>query len=889
MTAAPPPDLLLARRRLLRESAHTFGLEFAEVVEKTAAETKVRVHLLGLRPAGLTGEHLRLQRVGGGAVPTVLVTPNDNTTPETAFDFTVTNPVPAGECEFDLTLPPDFPAALDPFFDRVRFRFVREAERLSDPRPAPAAVPAPPPQGDVNYLAKDYATFRQLLLDRLSVTMPDWKERHPADIGVMLVEVLAYAADHLSYQQDAVGTEAYLGTCRLRASLRRHARLIDYRVHEGCNARVWVHVTAARDFPIHPRSVTFLAPRPVAEESVRTDPFEHFEPTGSTPFFLRRSHNAIRLYDWQGAKPGLNAGATCATLVNWDYDARKPADVQFDPTGGDVLLFEELRGPWTGEEADANPRHRHVVRLTRAEAATDPLVRVGDARVALPLWKVEWDAADALPFPLWISPPPGGQPAEEADDAPYSIARGNMILADHGERVKEERVPVRQSHPPPPKALEVDYPPAKPWAALETPGLTFSEDLPRNPRSAAEVFDRDPRRAVPQLVLRDVKDKRELIDQFTWLELRDPVLLADRVLKGKLTAATAAALPAAGRVLSRVGQVAGGDPDPELVDLNALRKAVTDDLLDVWMPKTDLLNSGPADAHVVVEMTDERVARLRFGAHGYGRPPAGDLTAEFRVGNGRVGNVPARAVSEFRAVGQANWAIAGVTNPLPAAGGVDPEPADEVRLFAPHALRTRLERAVAPRDYEAITRRHFGQFLQQVRTTFRWSGHEVDVCVALDPLGEEVIDPELLNEVTDTLHRYRRIGHEVRAVAAKRVIPVLTLSVCLTPRTLRAHVEEDLNELFSHRVRADGSLGFFHPDRLTFGDGLYVSQVVSAAAARPGVAHVEVTALHRSDRGPAGELAAGVLTLGHGEVVRFDNDRTAPQNGRLCLNLEGGR
>src|SRR2546430_1362125 len=66
---------------------------------------------------------------------------------------------------------------------------------------------------------------------------------HVPDLGVTLVEALAYVADHLSYYQDAVGTEAHLGTARRRVSVRRHARLVDYHLHQGCNARVWVALT----------------------------------------------------------------------------------------------------------------------------------------------------------------------------------------------------------------------------------------------------------------------------------------------------------------------------------------------------------------------------------------------------------------------------------------------------------------------------------------------------------------------------------------------------------------------------------------------------------------------------------------------------------------------
>lgn len=885
MNPTPPPDLLAARRRRLREAADTFGLEFAEVLGAVAGKTRVRIHLLGRRPRDLAALRPRLRRVGATAdFPIALVTP-DSTTPDDAFDFDVAPPG-EGEFQFSLRPPGDFPVALDPFFESVRFRFVARPAAPADPRPAPPATPASRPPLEIDYLAKDYATFRQLLLDRLSVTMPDWKERHSADLGVMLVEVLAYAADHLSYQQDAVGTEAYLGTCRLRPSLRRHARLIDYRVHEGCNARAWMHLHAGRDATVYPRNLEFLAPRPAADESTRTEPYEVFAPVDSAPFPIRKAHNTIRLYDWHGAKPGLNAGATDATLVDWDDRAHARLGLKRSLRVGTVLLFEELRGPWTGAEADADPRHRHAIRLTHVRRVTDPLRRVGRFRRPLPLVDVRWDAADALPFSLWISTPPGGKPLD--GDVPYSVARGNIVLADHGAR-REEKVPVRPSHPAPPAALAAEYPPAKPESALEATGLTFSEDLPRRPRSAAEMFVRDPRRAVPQLALRSENDRRTGLDRFTWLELRDPVLLADRVLRGLFADDLADALPAVRRALSRACPAAGAAPDPTLVDPTALRNAVKDDLLDVWLPKPDLLNSGPADAHVVVEMTDDRAARLRFGARGYGRPPTGDLVAEFRVGNGLAGNLPARAIREFRALGSVAGAIAAVTNPLPAVGGVDPEPADDVRRFAPHALRARLERAVAPRDYEAIARRHFGTVLQQVRATARWSGHEVHIRVALDPRGDETIDSKLLDDVTAVLHRYRRIGHDVRAVAARRVVPILRLNVCLTPRTLRLHVEEDLNELFSHRVRADGSFGLFHPDRFTFGDDLYVSQLVAAAVARPGVAHAEVTALHRSDRGPAGELAAGVLSLDPGEVVRFDNDPARPEYGRLCLHLEGGR
>ncbi|MFZ3328198.1 MAG: hypothetical protein WA231_20950 [Methylocella sp.] len=81
----------------------------------------------------------------------------------------------------------------------------------------------------------------------MSLTAPGWTERNLSDPGIALVEVLAYVADHLSYQQDAIATEAYLHTARRRVSLRRHAKLVDYIMSDGCNARVWVALKSARD------------------------------------------------------------------------------------------------------------------------------------------------------------------------------------------------------------------------------------------------------------------------------------------------------------------------------------------------------------------------------------------------------------------------------------------------------------------------------------------------------------------------------------------------------------------------------------------------------------------------------------------------------------------
>ena len=114
----------------------------------------------------------------------------------------------------------------------------------------PRAPDRPPrsPSGSPlqDYLARDYEALRTRLLDRLSTLLPRWTDRSPADPACMLVELFAYLGDRLAYWQDAVAVEAYLGTARRRTSVRRHARLLDYRVHEGCSARALAGVRDRR-------------------------------------------------------------------------------------------------------------------------------------------------------------------------------------------------------------------------------------------------------------------------------------------------------------------------------------------------------------------------------------------------------------------------------------------------------------------------------------------------------------------------------------------------------------------------------------------------------------------------------------------------------------------
>src|SRR5262249_44863799 len=137
-----------------------------------------------------------------------------------------------------------------------------------------------------------------------------------------------------------------------------------------------------------------------------------------------------------------------------------------------------------------------------------------------------------------------------------------------------------------------------------------------------------------------------------------------------------------------------------------------------WEARPDLLGSERDDAHFVVEVDDQSVARLRFGDDAHGRRPFADtkFTATYRSGNGVAGNVGAGTLAH---VVTNVPGVTAVTNPLAAAGGIDPETSDDVRAYAPYAFR-RQERAVTAEDYADVCLRR--PEVQRAAASFRWTG-----------------------------------------------------------------------------------------------------------------------------------------------------------------------
>jgi predicted phage baseplate assembly protein len=311
-----------------------------------------------------------------------------------------------------------------------------------------------------------------------------------------------------------------------------------------------------------------------------------------------------------------------------------------------------------------------------------------------------------------------------------------------------------------------------------------------------------------------------------------------------------------------------------------------------WNAARDLLSTGPADRCFAVEIDGDGIAHLRFGDGLNGiQPDAGwRFRVRQRVGNGPAGNVGHDSIGWIsHKTGPLSGMNLTARNPFAASGGTAPESIEEVKLYAPYAYGRILERAVAAADYAQLAAddpRVQGAFAE-----LAWTGSWYEASVALDAVARYTVE-EVVPGVSASLRRARRIGHDLRIVAARRVPLDIELAICIEADHLRGDVEKAVRAILSSGILPDGSLGMFHPDELQFGADAYGSPIVAAVQAIDGVVHVELTRFARFYAGDADavrSLEDNVIAIARDEIAQLDGDANFPERGRLTLDLKGGR
>ena len=736
-------------------------------------------------------------------------------------------------------------ASMDPAAAEVDFSFKAGCPSRFDCKPRRDCPPEPREEPAIDYMAKDYASFRQALLDYLPTIVPDWRERHEADVTVALVELFAYVGDLLSYEQDAVANEAYLETARQRVSVRRHARLVDYTLNDGASARAWVHYrvrggAAPGRIPPSAQVLTRLVapfgqmvpPHPAILAPARSSDVEAARTAAGAVFetvdelWVAEPLNEIRIHTWGDGDCCAPRGTTALDLVG-DLAFVEGSATRSDPwrlRPGSHVVFEEIAGPVTGLAADADPRRRQIVTLVRAVPANDPpAVPANDPLTGTALTRVEWAEADALTFPLCVSV------VDEPATPPrlVSVARGNVGLADHGLTHEE-------------------------WHPVD-PGW-FGPPPPAPPGPGIDVGDRPFRLALQEAPL----SRR---------------------------------LPAPADAAAR--DLVGADPHEAEAQVELLIGPTQPEALPWSSAPEGLLDLDGFERRFVVETDDDGRATLRFGDDVYGMsPPDGSyVRATYRVGLGARGNVGAGALRHLLKPdpGYVLPEVVEVRNPLPAFGGEDPEPIERAKHLAPDAFRAIRLRAVTERDYAEVTERH--PEVSHALATFRWTGSWHTVFVTVDPRGRTDLPETLRRRVLDWVTRFTQTGYDLEIQAPTYVPLDLELHVCAERGHFRADVERAVLDALSAEPGR-----FFDPDRFTFGQPLYLSALYAAVEAVPGVDSVTALRFSRQrddDPLPARPVTAanvdrGFVAAERLEVLQLANDPSLPERGVLRLVMGGG-
>ena len=625
---------------------------------------------------------------------------------------------------------------IDRFFNGVTFSLKQGCPSDFDCDDEPDCPPDELATTPIDYLARDFHSYRRALLDFAGQKYPDWREQLEADHAVMLAEVLAHVGDELAYAQDRNAREAHLETATQRRSRSALAALVDYVPDPGQAATTELVITVR---PGEGGQVAEAGRHVWAVVTgVTSIPFKLV-----TDLWLHESWNRLPFHTPDPDEPCLEIGATEAFLAT---DA--PTVAQIDPLS--PLTPEEF---WVGrrmaimsEPADTSAqRQAAIVTVAEVERTTDPLIESGGGPTEITRIR-------------WLEPLPFAAPTDTL------FADLNVVAAAAGaETVEMFRVgsddAMRARH-----------------AALNEAQIDALLALPRMvEREAPFDPDTDSRGRILRCGLIAAETAN-----LGWDGPGAPRLRVEQLLPDTLTVDPAAP---------------GWVYFPDLIASDANDFAFTMEE-GTWreVQKWRL----PFGEFNHLDYASNSGWTVRFGGGGFGRgPETGDVVqVTYDTGPGSQANLPAGAVSTVAdptgsGVPGLDFASA-VENPLPIENGRDEESAASIRVRAPEAYRARPRRAVRPEDYSEIIERM--DWVQRANSVTRHTGSWPTDFVSADPLNGFATTEEQDRELAREVDCIRQATRDARILPADYIDIDLVVSVCVKPVAYPGDVAERVTD-----------------------------------------------------------------------------------------------
>lgn len=342
---------------------------------------------------------------------------------------------------------------IDPLFAGIRFKF---RPGCFNNNCAPEWETALPPLEEpvIDYLAKDYNSFRQTMIAAMSSRVPGWQLTSEADLDMVLAELFSVTADELSDYQDRVINEGYFASARKRVSTARHARLMDYHIHQGSQASTWLaleirHDTGQKSFNLKPGLEVWAGSADAAMLDTQPDSQVEFISRYESAQTVHQYLNNIGLSTWSDTITSLSAGSTRADLKLYRKlylnDNAAPIRVITKTAAEEIrdliktklvrnFLIQEHLNPKTGKTAGLNRAKRQLLRLIPegAEAVNDPITNEWFVRV-------RWEKKDALHYDYCFTVDcPADNPGTAIGKVEnISLLHGNLVEVFHGRRHTE--------------------------------------------------------------------------------------------------------------------------------------------------------------------------------------------------------------------------------------------------------------------------------------------------------------------------------------------------------------------------------------------------------------------------------------------------------------------
>lgn len=317
-----------------------------------------------------------------------------------------------------------------------------------------------------------------------------------------------------------------------------------------------------------------------------------------------------------------------------------------------------------------------------------------------------------------------------------------------------------------------------------------------------------------------------------------------------------------------------------------------------WIRVQHLLASRSYDLHFTAEPDEDGAVWLRFGdgVNGHEVPmlspqqPVGEIELRYRIGDPVTGNVglgtlvevvrPATGTDEQVTLDALGTLL--VRNVVPATGGAAPASLDRIRQDLTASLHHGdLQRAVALEDYATVAMQVPGVGRATARAT---GGQFNTVTVLVDPAGGEELDDGLRTRISEYLDTVRMTGREHLVLAAEYVPLEVVLDVCAQTGYVANLVRDRV--LAELRPGSDLRPGWFHPDRLSFGDAVRLGDLLAFVQGIPGVRTVKAE-VFRPLGDTSGPPVRSIVTLGRTKVARLDADPDFPEHGTLDVRVVG--